>query len=405
MSINISKLISKANNSKEFIELKKYYKRMSFMQIAGCSRLELQHSNFIAWLLNSKSDHELGFIPIIKFLSMIAICKENEVNQGIDYEEDFLNLFINETFDITDVSIETERAVSKDKKDSKKRIDIEILVSAKFNKENKILPIIIENKVKSKEHDKQTKYYYEWSKKQYDDEEYLKPIFVYLTPNIDDEPECDEFIRISYQNLIDLLIEPLYYFCKDEHSKIMIEDYLRCLSYTSIDLMKKEKGDIIMGYSPKELKLLHEFWDKNKDLMYAVAKSLEDDETIDEEEMKKIKPIIEGINVKDYSKYEFEGNIYNKRRLVLAVVKSYVDKNPDITYAELLKIFPDELNDKKTLGVIRKISEINDNTRYFTSEAIKLADAEVAICNQWGKLNISIFIDKAKENGMRITKK
>jgi len=111
------------------------------------------------------------------------------------------------------------------------------------------------------------------------------------------------------------------------------------------------------------------------------------------------------VNTKNYSKYEFEGNIYNKRRLVLAVVKSYVDKNPHITYADLLKVFPDELNDKKTLGVVKRISEVNDTKRYFMSEAIKLADAEVVICNQWGMLNISVFIDKAKENGMKITQK
>ena len=390
---SIAELISCANNSKEFIELKEYYKQLSFMQVVGCSRLELQHSNFIAWLLNSKSDHNLGTAPIVKFLSMIALCKEKDINNSIDYDDDFLNSFINENFNVMDVEINTERAVVKDnsKNDNKTRIDIEILVSSMINNQKKILPIIIENKVKSKEHDKQTQYYCDWAKVQYSNERYLKPIFIYLTPDLNDKPECDEYIRICYQDLVTKLIEPMLLICKNNHSKVLIEDYLRCLSYTSEDMMKNGKGDLIMAYSERELKLLHEFWDKNKDLMYAVAKSLS------EEESQKVEPILAGINEKDYTKYMFEGNKYNKRGIVLAAVKAYVRDNKIETFDELVKVFPADLNNNKSNGVVKKPNEPKDESRYFHGDdAIRNSkNEEIAwVCNQWGKGNVEDFLQK-----------
>ena len=58
--------------------------------------------------------------------------------------------------------------------------------------------------------------------------------------------------------------------------------------------------------------------------------------------------------------YDFGGKryIYNGKkdnglkRLVLAVVKHYVDKHPDITFDELLLKFPDKIND--TRGVVKR---------------------------------------------------
>ena len=43
---------------------------------------------------------------------------------------------------------------------------------------------------------------------------------------------------------------------------------------------------------------------------------------------------------RDFSKFEFKGVIYNKSRLVNKVVKSYIEKNPTVTYAELEQTFP-----------------------------------------------------------------
>lgn len=42
---------------------------------------------------------------------------------------------------------------------------------------------------------------------------------------------------------------------------------------------------------------------------------------------------------KDYTKYQFNGGIYGKGRLVLAVVQDYVEKHPTVTVPELQKTF------------------------------------------------------------------
>ena len=44
----------------------------------------------------------------------------------------------------------------------------------------------------------------------------------------------------------------------------------------------------------------------------------------------------------DYTKYHFNGKKHlPKNRLVLEVIKKYIQDNPSIAYSELLKVFPD----------------------------------------------------------------
>ena len=63
------------------------------------------------------------------------------------------------------------------------------------------------------------------------------------------------------------------------------------------------------------------------------------------------KPIVSSVNQnrmsdfnkRDMTKYLFNGNIYGKGRLVLAVVTAYVNSNPEISLDELQAIFPRRL--------------------------------------------------------------
>lgn len=121
----------------------------------------------------------------------------------------------------------------------------------------------------------------------------------------------------------------------------------------------------------------------------------------------------EKVKGKDYSKYLFNGNEYRKGRLVLAVVKKYLEGNSKLSYKQLLEIFPDSL--QGSLGVLRRIEEIKDQKRYFTKpeELLKTGDGkEIALCTQWGenkdpkKNNIKKFVDySTKDLGFKIEKK
>jgi hypothetical protein len=116
---------------------------------------------------------------------------------------------------------------------------------------------------------------------------------------------------------------------------------------------------------------------------------------------------------KDNTKYLLNGQPVGdnngKCALVRAVVRMYVEQNPNITFTELKDIFPDKLNGTK-FGVINtydKAVSINDgeaSPRYSTKEPVDLNnDERIVVCTQWNTENIAKFIDRAKKLGFEIT--
>lgn len=109
------------------------------------------------------------------------------------------------------------------------------------------------------------------------------------------------------------------------------------------------------------------------------------------------------------SRYKFKGHLYKKSRLVLAVVKDYVNNHKTSTIEELKKVFPKKLQ-KQKFGVIedklvvdKKImNNAGTSIRYFVNDSIHVADGYIYVCNQWcsGQLhNIEEFIAHARKLG------
>jgi len=109
---------------------------------------------------------------------------------------------------------------------------------------------------------------------------------------------------------------------------------------------------------------------------------------------------------RDKTRYMFNGNIYLKNKLVLAVVKDYVSKNSIITCNELKTVFDKSL--QGSIGVVeyemiakqRKDCQV----RFFEKEEdiLRLVDGNMLVCSQWGILNISNFIKRAEQLGYNI---
>jgi len=98
----------------------------------------------------------------------------------------------------------------------------------------------------------------------------------------------------------------------------------------------------------------------------------------------------------DKSTYIFNGNTYRKGRLVLAVVEQYVSDNHGIAKEEIEERFPSTL--QGSIGVISSIEEAEGKykgKRHFVKNAIKLTNATIAVCNQWGSKNIDKFVQHA----------
>ena len=94
---------------------------------------------------------------------------------------------------------------------------------------------------------------------------------------------------------------------------------------------------------------------------------------------------------RDKTKYMFEGKVYPKNRLVLAIIKKYVEKNKP-NYEQLNNVF-----DKSLQGSL-KVVELYDNAikisdapkRYFMKDqdVLYLNNQKVVVCTQWGIFNI-----------------
>ncbi|BAU62842.1 hypothetical protein STA3757_01930 [Stanieria sp. NIES-3757] len=100
---------------------------------------------------------------------------------------------------------------------------------------------------------------------------------------------------------------------------------------------------------------------------------------------------------KDKTRYRFMENLYNKRRLVLAVITHYIKENSNITFENLKQIFPDEL--QGPLGVVALLKDVQNKTeRYFLDNILVTSDEKkFVVCHQWGIGNIGNFINKARE--------
>ena len=111
---------------------------------------------------------------------------------------------------------------------------------------------------------------------------------------------------------------------------------------------------------------------------------------------------------KDYTRYIFQGNAYNKRKLVLAIIQHWVAKNQPQNVAELLIAFPQEIRSGEMFVPVRDAQLIYSRQgiyRHFLgdNEIVEFPDStQYAISNQWGKGNIEKFITQAKKVGFEI---
>jgi hypothetical protein len=111
---------------------------------------------------------------------------------------------------------------------------------------------------------------------------------------------------------------------------------------------------------------------------------------------------------KDYSKFLFNGKEYNKGRLVNAVINFYIERNPLVSYAELKKAFPDSIQGH--FGVFDLSAKAEDiyqrwgHKRHYINpdEFVRLSDETIATCTQWNPKNITNFINRARELGIKI---
>ena len=105
---------------------------------------------------------------------------------------------------------------------------------------------------------------------------------------------------------------------------------------------------------------------------------------------------------RNYDKFKFNGQLFNKRRLVLALVQHVFSQKKFQTIDELKGSFPDtwyNFAKPSKRGVVSLESDIEDHSRWFIQpeEKLLLGDGSYAVVNsQWGA-NIDHFIKEASK--------
>ena len=114
----------------------------------------------------------------------------------------------------------------------------------------------------------------------------------------------------------------------------------------------------------------------------------------------------DGPSQRDKTRYLFNGNVYLKNKLVLAVVKDYVANNRSITCNELKTVFDKSL--QGSIGVVENENVAEQRrdyqVRFFIkdNDILHLIDGNMLVSSQWGILNISNFIKRAEQLGYKI---
>ncbi len=369
--------ILKTKNSGSYTRYKNYHLN-NILGFTKVSRWELMHSNFIAWLLDNNNGLAANYEQLYKFVLMLYVLKERSLDNKSRVNTNVLKKFLNSNF------IESSMV-------KREFHNIDILVEIKTKE--KILPIIIENKVDSKENGKnkdQTTNYFDFAEGFYSDTNtYFQPIYIFLVPLYNKtDPKCDKYLKVTYQNLVDYVVEPVMRICKDETSKNNIRIYLQSLSFQN----DNEKGDQIMAMSSEEKEILQDFIKENGDIFDNVIELLD----WDEKEKRSFRTSLN--DAADRTKYSFNGdNELGKGKLVLNVIKYYCQQNKKITFQQLKGDFPNDLAQNKKQGVVELKSKVTNQAaekRYFFNDPITLANGDiVVVSNQWVISKMQGFIN------------
>ena len=146
-----------------------------------------------------------------------------------------------------------------------------------------------------------------------------------------------------------------------------------------------------MEYKELMLDMLNRIIKLEKEVELLKGNKVIQEKALQEEVILEEKPLQQ----RDKTRYMFNGNIYLKNKLVLAVVKDYVSKNHMVTCEELKKVFDKSL--QGSIGVVESeyvAKQRKDyQVRFFTKEdeVLKLVDGTMYVCTQWGILNIPNF--------------
>lgn len=300
---DIEELLINYNIDSKNIAIKNYYETDNLWKTLRIERDENKHSAFLAWLFRQAARTYNS--PMVNFLNLLVRQASDEQLSKHGMKE-LRRAILSQSLVVKNVEIRTEKQICQlSNIRYTDRLDLffecDIIGVESYNK----LEIILENKIDSTEggskiqskvanptqeeiaytKKKQTeRYYYACSKECGNRNDAFNPgktlqLFVFLTSQDSQQPVDNNFIKVSYQNLVDYILEP---YSKqedvDEHTKMSINEYLRILGNPYNNNMST------MAITSEERELLIDFYQRNEVLFKkAVEVMLASSESEEEE--------------------------------------------------------------------------------------------------------------------------
>lgn len=285
-TLELQRLILEFNKNPENQKLIDYYTSKSFFEILSKPRSETVHSSFLAWILEGK-DFSTGDLdsPVMGLLDIISEKRlQNNSNSafncyyGYKFPDDLLENVLSRSAIVTVNSVTTEQVLPGESNTQENRLDIVLRCTVNNHSKNEKLLIVIENKIGSTESSKtdknnntiwQTRRYFciinDQIKSNYD-----HMIFVFLTPPNAEEPICKNFVHITYQDIMDRILDPLSNSSKlSDKAKVLIQDYIKTLSVPALNEENDENNTSysVLAVGKEEQEKLSNFAENNKDLI------------------------------------------------------------------------------------------------------------------------------------------
>ena len=276
-------LLINYNIDSKNIAIKSYYEADNLWKTLRIERDENKHSAFLAWLFRQAARTYNS--PMVNFLNLL-VRQMNDEQLSKPGLKELRHAILCQSLVVKNIEISPEKQICQlSKIRYTDRLDLffkcDIIGVEPYNK----LEIILENKIDSMEGNsksqnkvisptleevaytkkKQTeRYYYACSKECGNRNDAFNPnttlqLFVFLTSQGNQKPADNNFIIVSYQDLVDYILEP---YSKqedvDEHTKMSINEYLRILGNPYNNNMST------MAITSEERELLIDFYQRNE---------------------------------------------------------------------------------------------------------------------------------------------